>query len=500
MSRFAVLFLFTGLLISQFNNVSAQVANNPMLYSYQAVQFSDRQVSHDPVTLVMPGTAMATGFASYFDNPASAALHKGSFGSLGMVFRNVNEEALFNGRNIDLNDNQISASSLGLVYSLPVVRGSLVFGAGYSQHSFYNRAVALGGRNERSTMTDFFKIPGSMYEDMAFNAWAIDWGDEDETYLDSVFRIGFPTGDWPGITQHGEIIERGYSGEYSAFVATELVQNLMVGLSVGLGTGRHRLDRTLLEVDRFNDYDGDFIETDDGGTDIDTILLRDDITNSYYNFTARVGAIYNLSNHIGFGASFTFPGKLQVDETFDASIRSSLDNGVVFEEELAGEYSYGIEAPSELRLGLAVKNVAGFTASLSAEYVDFGKTRLDFDTVELEQERNENDLIQDSYRSVWNLRGGLAKSISDEVVLRGGYRLEPSRFQSGGREANAFTGGISIAFSPDAHLDVGAQFSRFSEESLLYEFEDQNFELQNEMAERTASQLQLMATLRIFLR
>jgi hypothetical protein len=163
------------LLISQ--KTVAQEALNPLLYSYQAVQFSDINISHDPVTLVMPGTAFNSGFSSYLENPASAALFRDSFGSFGLAVRNVDESSTFLGNRVSFDDNQLALSNLGFVYSFPTTQGSLVMGAGYSQHTFFNRAMSLSGRNEQTSITDAFKIPGSPYGDIAFDTYAIDYGD-----------------------------------------------------------------------------------------------------------------------------------------------------------------------------------------------------------------------------------------------------------------------------------------------------------------------------------
>ncbi len=475
----------------------SQEANNPLLYSYQAVQFSDMQVSHDPVTLILPGTAYAGGFSSYLDNPASAALFDDSFGTFGIAWRNVNETGRFLDNSVDFDRSQFGVSNAGFVYSFPTVRGSFVIGAGYSQHSFYNRALSISGRNNRSTMTDFFKIPGSIYEEIAFETWALDWADEEQTFLDSIFRIGFPPGNFPGITQEAEITERGYGGDYSAFFATEFLENLMLGASIGIRSGRHNYERIFLEIDEFNDYDGDFIETDHGGTDIDTILLNDKIRSDYVAFSARLGAIYQFTDNFSLGASYTFPSRLTVDEEFDAVITSTFDNGVVFEDDVLTEFSYKVTSPARLNLGAALKDLGGLTLSVSAEYVDYGKTRIDFDADLFEDERLENRFISDEYTQVWNLRGGAAIDITEEFTLRGGYGLRPSRFTNLDIDERLISGGIGFKVSENARFDLGVQYSMFDETAILYEYEDHNFQMQSELVDRDVNRLQVLGTIRI---
>lgn len=488
--------LFAFMLTEQ---IQAQEPINPLLYSYQAVQFGDQNVSHDPVTLVMPGTAYASGFSSYLDNPASAALFTKSFGEFGLSFRQVEESSLFLENRNRFDDNQTGISNLGFIYRFPTVRGSLVLGAGYSQHSYYNRALTISGRNLNSTMTDFFKIPGSTYEDIAYNTYAVDWGDDEETYYESIFRIGFPPGNFPGITQEAEILERGYGGDYSAFLATEFLENLMVGASVGIRSGRHKFERIFLEIDEFNDYDGDFLDSSgdgQGDTDIDTILLTDELRSEYMSFSARVGAIYKFGNHFNVGGSYTFPSRLTVDEEFDIRIASTFDNGVVFEDDLLAEFSYRVTSPARINIGAAIVNLGGFSASASAEYVDYSKTRIDFDADLFEDQRNENQYIMNTYKDVWNLRGGVALDLTDQVTIRGGYGIRPSRFRDIDFDQEQITAGIGFRLTETSRLDIGAQYTTFDETSVLYEFEDHNFDLRSEFVDREVKRLQVMATLR----
>lgn len=507
------------LLVAHHVTAQAQEANNPLLYSNQAIQFSDIGVSHDPVTLVMPGVAFSGGFGSYLDNPASAALFKESFTSFGLAFRNVNETADYLENSMSFDDNQTGLSNLGFVYRFPTVRGSLVVGAGYNQHSFHNRAMSVSGRNELSTMTDMFKMPGSPYGDIAWSAFAIDEDvmvdpvSGDEIFWDeSIFRVGFPQfGDYAGVRQEGEILQRGYGGDYSAFLATEFLQNLMVGVSVGIRSGRFSYERQFIEIDEFNDYNSDFIETDDGGTDIDTILLTDEIRSDYISFSSRIGAIYRIGNLVNIGASYTLPSRLSVTEEFDARIASTFDNGVIFEDELFNEYTYSVSSPGCVGLGAAITDLGGLSASFSAEYVDHGNTRLHFDAGEFEQQREENQFIEDTYGKVWNLRGGLSYDFNSLFSLRAGYGHRPSRFRNIELDRHQISAGAGVALGRSARLELGAQYTMWDEDqSVVYEYGDLDYSVLpdqapvtytgTEFAAREVNRLQVMATLRLMFR
>src|SRR5690554_4435328 len=115
MKRNALWFVWILLLFPTWKAL-AQEANNPVTYSHQAVRFGDQQVSHDPVTLVLPGVAYQAGFSSYLDNPASAALFETGFGSLGLSFRSVREDATFLENRQVMDDNQFGIANLGFIY------------------------------------------------------------------------------------------------------------------------------------------------------------------------------------------------------------------------------------------------------------------------------------------------------------------------------------------------------------------------------------------------
>jgi len=314
MSTFLRFLVFSCLAVGFTVQAGAQNVNDALLFSNQAVQFGDQREIVNPVTGVMPGTAYASGFGSFLDNPASVALFDNSFGEFGLTYKSISEDATYLGTSRSFDDTQTKISNVGFIYSFPTTQGSLVIGAGYNQHSAANRALGINARNENSTITDQFKTPGNTYSDIAFDTYAIDYGDEFQDWDESILRIGFDQfGDYLGIRQQAEITERGNGGEYSAFVATEFLPNLMVGASVGILAGNFTYNRVFQEVDNFNDYNFAAIDSDEDGeldTDIDTILLSDEVESRYSGFRGRVGAFYKITPFLNVGASYTLPSKI----------------------------------------------------------------------------------------------------------------------------------------------------------------------------------------------
>jgi hypothetical protein len=489
----------------------AQNPNNVLLFSNQANMFGDQGSAFDPVSITMPGTAYAAGFGSFLDNPASAALFNQSFGEIGLSFRFVEEEGNFLGNSRKLDDNQTNLSNFGIVYAFPTVTGSFVAGAGYSQHTSFNRAFSFQGRNTNSTITDNFKTPGSSYSEIAFNTFATDFGDEFEDWEESIFRIGFDQfGDFLGIRQQGEIFERGYGGEFSFFLATEFQENLMFGISAGILSGRFSYDRIFQEVDEFNDYNAEFIDSNDDGfgdTDIDNILLEDRISSRYNGFRARAGMIYQFSKNVNIGASYTLGTRINVEERFDANLLTTFNNGVQFEDDVRTEFSYRVEFPARTSLGAAVVDLNGFSASFSAEFVNYSNTRIDFRDASLfDDELIENEFISETFRPVWNLRGGVAYDFSPDFTIRAGLSFLPSRFENGIDDRTIFALGAGFSLTRDLRLELAAQYTTWEEVSTVFDYASFNysplpespptFTIRSEEATRNVDRLNVLATLR----
>lgn len=459
----------------------AQNPNNALLYSHQAVLFGDQGHANDPVSLIMPGTAYKSGLGSFIDNPAALALHKRGFGEFGMSFRNIEEDAVFRGQSRSIDGRQNNASNFGFLYSFPTVQGSFVIGAAYTQHSVFNRAVGFRAQNNNSSITDKFKAPGSAYQDIAFDTFATDYGDEFGDWDESIFRIGFDTfGDFLGIRQQGEITQTGFSGEYSMFFATEFQENLMVGASLGILSGRFNYNRVFQEIDADNLYDlPDFIDSSGDGfgdTDIDRVTLDDRLSSRYSGIRARLGLMYRVNSNLNIGGSYSFRTTIEVDETFDAGITTRFDNNREFSATTDSEFTYKVSYPSRASIGVGIQDIAGLSFSLSTEYIDYSGTSIDFSESDLfESELLENDFINESYRSVWNFRIGSEYQLSDEFTLRAGYGYRPSRFLDGSDHRNSYLAGAGFSVTNNIRFEIAAQYETWDENSALYDYAVYNY-------------------------
>lgn len=497
--------LFLIVLFAGLSDAAAQHINNPLNYSHQATLIGQNQNSGDPASVILPGTSFYSGFGSFMDNPASMVFAGESYFQFGLSNRSVSEDATFlsQTRNSRRTDNGLT--NAGFIYNYPTVRGSLVIGAGYNQLSNFNRVLDIRGHNSRTTITDAFKAEGSQYQEIAYNSYATDIGDDFGDWDESIFRIGFDDiGDFPGITQQGEIIERGATGEYSIFLATEFRERLMVGASLGIVSGTYRYDRLFQEIDEENIYDGEMIE---GGTDIDRLTLDERLRTRFTGLRARAGLIYQFSDHVSAGASFTLPTLFEVDETYDIGITTLMDNGDSFGDETDSEFSYKVRYPSELSFGLGLYNYQGFSASVSADLTNYSNTEVDFlESDFYDDERAENDFLQDNFDKVWSFRGGVSYDIHDAFTLRGGYAWIPTRFINGDDNRNVYSLGAGFGLTPTITLDISAQYTVWDETSVVYEYAQYDYTTlpenpptylyHSEDVFRAVDKLNLLATIR----
>lgn len=506
----------------------SQHDNNILLYNNQATLFGNQGASFDPVSIIIPGTATKSGIGSFMDNPASMALYERSYMDFGLSYGTVQEDATYLGNSRTQDNNQFNLSNIGFLYTFPTKQGSFVIGAAYTRHTSFNRGLGFRARNETSTITDQFKTDGSIYQQIAYETYAIDYLDFPEecgydgdqfigNECESIFRTGFYDnngdyifGEYLGIEQQGEIMQSGGGGEYSLFFATEFQKNLMFGASIGLLSGRFEYDRIFQEIDARGEYNSDIIDVD-GGTDIDNILLDDNLTVRYNGFRARAGLLYKLTQNVNVGVSYTLPTKITIDEEFDASIISTFDNGTEFEDATNNEFSYNVNYPGRMAIGAALQDLSGVSISVSAEHVNYSKTEIEFEeSDDFNSEFEENESIRNIFQSVWSYRGGLAYELNPGLTLRGGYSFKPSKFEDGIDDRTAYSFGAGFALGEGIRFEAAARYLTWDEESTVYDYGDYNYEplqedpplppavsFRSETANRAVNQWQVLGTIRV---
>lgn len=505
MKRLFIILLMAGVLIPA--AAHGQDGQNPIRYSTLAQQFSTINTNGDPNASVLPSVAIQNGFGSFLDNPASMGLINMSYFNTGLLSNYAEQSNSYLGNSASFDNSRTQFGNIGLIYSVPTERGSLVVGGGYTLNTQINRTNILNGYNDVSTITDVFKNSSSDYNDIAFEAYAIDYADVEQTTLESIFRIGFAPGEFLGIQQNSEIKQRGSIGEYSIFMATELQRNLFIGAALGVTYGNYSYDRYFLEKDEENLYDGDFIDADqngDGGTDVADILLQDEFDSEIVGANVRAGLLYKVLPNLNIGASVLLPTRFIVTEEYYSEITTRLDDGrTPFGDSYSGDFSYSVRRPGQLNLGVALEDLNGFTISTSVELIDYRNTDLnltrdadlEFRDIALlrEQEAVFDSLINADYNLVTNFKAGLKYRSGTGFEIRGGFGLLPGKSSSYSANKIVLSGGLGIPLSRELYLDITTQYTGWNDRSILYEyFDSQSGQERTESIDETISQINLM--------
>lgn len=499
------LYLILITLIFLSGSVLAQNGLSPASYPNLALEFSNQNMNGNPSSF-MPSVANGYGFGSYLDNPAAMALLGGSQFSFSLYNQNTKTENFYLGNDIEAEQSVTKLGDLGFVYNFPTKQGSFIIGGGYNRTSSANNAFRVSGRNNDNTITDSFLDPESEYNELAFQTYAIDWGDVDSTYLESIFRIGFPPGTFPGIDQEADIKYSTYMGEYSFFAATEFRKDLFLGFSASYFTGEYTYRRDFLEYDSQNDYDGTFIE----GSDIDNILVHDEVDVDVQGGKYRAGLVYKLFSGLNIGASYMLPATIRISEDYYSSIETTLDDGsepFFYDIASDGSFRYRIEQPGELKIGAALLDFAGFSVSASAEYIDYQDTEIDFvtdsdlrlvDEVDIRaQQESLNNFMEDNYESVTNFKIGVGKKLDDRTGIRAAYSYRPGISKLTPEDTKIYSVGFDLKVSDGFLIDVSGHYLKKDDRSELYNYIDFDDQPQSTTFEFTKQDLRIQVGLKI---
>jgi opacity protein-like surface antigen len=454
----------TGLLCLLLAGLAGVQAQN----RFDALRFSTQYPLFDAANAALAGS-MHAGFAGYgstLRNPASLAMASESSVSFGLSMRDVTESAVYLDNRRTFDDNEVGISHIGYVYRFPTIQGSLVIGGGYNQISAFNRAFRVNGFNPNSSITDYF-FDNPFYFDVAFDAFAIE---EDDFGLFPVLRPFF---DEPflGIDQTANQVESGQLGEFSISVASEFVENLFAGLSLGIpvGTYSYRLD--------FLERDTDFLHGDldtfiDGEPftipAVDRIIWRDRIDADITGFSARAGLIYKPAEVLSFGISYSLPTRYRIEETYSVFVETQYENGGFENAEMRGSNSYQIRTASRFSLGLTTHTLP---VNISANVERVGYSRMEFRNFgDLGAEIDLNDSIRDDFKDVFNFSVGATLDVSDVVKPRIGYAYMPAASRSSDFVSQIVSGGLSIGVNQNFSIDLALQYNFFDDSQVVYNY------------------------------
>ncbi len=460
--------------------VASGVSTTLAQYSFDALRLSQQVPGQDAHSIALGSSSVSQlqGFGSYLVNPAVAAKMPASFFTVGVGIRDVSQESTYLGQRSTFDDNQTGLTHIGFAYKFPTLVGSLVMGGGYVQTADYNSAFTVNAYNNLTSRT--YQFLTDYTSDIAFNTFAID---EFNGQLTSVFDFG----EFWGVDQFAETTQRGQSGEYSLFLATEFQEEFYIGLSVGVPVSRSVFQQIFIENAPLDNghrlYTG---ESGSGTFNIDRILFEEKIRVDAVGLNARVGLLYDGLSMVDLGVSYTTGTRWNIEERFDAFIQTRFLNVVTHDgevltdnsdtfgpdlsDELNGKYSYSVTTPSRILVGASSKGLPLVKLSASAERINYSSIRLrGFDAVDREIQINENNFINENFLDVWDFRAGAAVTIFESFEPRVGWAWvsNPVDYLENNNRQYV-SAGLGIGLNQRMSLDFAVQYGFWETMEDLY--------------------------------
>jgi hypothetical protein len=427
------------------------------------------QYPEDALRLAVPGsgvgaralgmgnayTGVATDFSAIYWNPAGLAQAEHGEFFMGMSLLNnknngtlSSRDALGNatilGPSTSYSTNATSLNALGVVYPVPVRRGSLVLAFGYNRGSNFVSGLSFSGFNKNSTIIQYWAPNGKPYPPEISLAEKLALTDVDtvaKTFRGKIF------GD---LTQLGTVLESGGLNDWSVSGAVDMARDLSAGITLTFLSGSYRYDRTYREQDNQRLLAAPY--------DLKQLTLDEFIDGDINGVRAKFGLLYRVPGKFRLGFGIQTPTTLTVKETFGSAATSQFysvvkgqDTYGPVEEKSSNEYD--VHTPWVLSAGASVI-LRDLVLSADVEYTDW--TQLEF-------AKANDDLIamnkdfKTLFRGTANLRAGAEYEIPGiSLRLRGGFMYTPSPFQGdpSSFDQKHITGGLGFLLNESAMLDL----------------------------------------------
>ena len=187
------------------------------------------------------------------------------------------------------------------------------------------------------------------------------------------------------------------------------------------------------------------------------------VTSNFRSLTAKLGAIYKVSNKLRIGLALHSPTTWTVEEAYINSLTYEYtENGKNYKTPSTspdGSYNYKVVSPARV-IG-SIGYVAGKSGFLSAdiEYIDYTKTQFKFADIDSKSYENQlNAEIKSTFKPAVNVRlgGELAFGV---LRLRGGLGLYSAALLNDKTVSKVYSGGIGFR-EDNFFVDFAAQVGK----------------------------------------
>lgn len=356
----------------------------------------------------------------------------------------------------DADASATSVDNIGFVFPFPTVQGSFVVAFGYHRYADFGSTATFSGFNDRSSI-----IP-SLYDASA--AYDIPYN----VYLTNQFGYSAVQKD---VQQSGTIKESGNLGAWTFSGAVDIEENISVGVTLNVFSGRYERVRNFLEEDtknvysntaaalpadsaylRFNKFYYDsYVNSELSGSSITVGLM-------YRSETFRIGAVARGPLTMKVSEDYANEGESVFDATGGWAALPVTKHSYAVPNDSMGPNEYGVLAPWTLGIGASFYLLPELLLSADIEWTDW--TQIEWtDNAYLEKG---NLKLQQQFRSVVAFRFGAELDVPHtDLRLRAGYGIEPSvnANDPSSFDRTTMSGGLGYFLQRNVMLDAGVAYN-----------------------------------------
>ncbi|SDF40458.1 Long-chain fatty acid transport protein [Mucilaginibacter pineti] len=451
-------------------------------YSQDAIRFSTFQTGSTSRIKAIgnAGTAIGGDLSSISGNPAGLGFFTRSELSITPEYDGSKVQGTYFGTNTNASKNQVNLNNAAVVFyqQLSTARGrdktkgwvSINYGASYARTNNFYENIAYGGKNDKSSISDYFggvandetqkygNLNTSGLDGWAYRQKLIDNFGTDPN-IDYRSTVSTP------VNQLSNASRTGGQSELNFAFGANYSNKLYIGLGVAITDIRYNSFNTFNEVGNASMTTDPTKPTTGIPTDFNsTYAQAQDTRGSGAN--VKLGIIYKPIEIVRLGFTFTSPTFYSIDDTYSEGLGTNTAASSLTDQ--SGDYNltYTMRTPLKLAGGAAVFiGKAGFISG-DVEYIDYTTTHIssndsysgDFD----------NGNIKSLYRSTVNIHVGAEARLNSMVYLRGGYSQQGSPLKTDGKDLKTVSGGLGFRFG-DYYVD--ATYAHLSNTQTVYPYE-----------------------------
>lgn len=451
-------------------------------------------------------SAIGADVSNITGNPAGLGFYTRSELSISPMFSQINNSSQYINTTQNASANQFSVGNLAAVFAgknrNPVRSGGWqggAFGISYSRQNIFKNSIRFGGRNNQSSMADYFAelanqeatssaqgvIVDDFKSDLRNNGSVFDFPTSMFYYgllIDPTSRDGYPyVGTEQGNAANQSFLSTstGFTSNWSASYGANYRNKLYVGFGVSLARMNYTNTKTMTE-------------SFENAAAISGFSYTNDLNTSGNGISLSGGVIYRPNDVLRLGVSVASPTWYTISESAGQGLQTQLARPFLVNEDTNPEYDSNL--PGYLRAaGYGISNQSGSSAitsvptlsilpfdsryrlctpmklsggvgiffgksgfiSADAEYVGYSGMKLSSNDDNADgglRDGYYTGIIKNTYRNVVNLKVGGEYRI-DKVSLRAGvsYYQDPyqqiAQYNNLDRSRFVYSGGIGYKTS-----------------------------------------------------